>query len=73
MPWQVGGAVPTSELELIAVSSVATKIVLGVLVIFSAVSWFLIFAKMVQFRRIRRAADLFYDATRHASRLEEAR
>ncbi len=70
---QVGGAVPTSELELIAVSSFATKVVLGVLVVFSAVSWFLIFAKMVQFRRIRRAADLFYDATEHTSRLDDAR
>jgi len=70
---QVGGAVPTTELELIAVSSLATKVVLGVLAIFSAVSWFLIFAKLVQFRRIRRAADLFYDATQHATRLDEAR
>ncbi len=70
---QVGGAVPTTELELIAVSSLATKVVLGVLAIFSAVSWFLIFAKMVQFRRIRSAADQFYDATQHATRLDDAR
>lgn len=73
MPLQVGGAVPTTELELIAVSSLATKIVLGVLVIFSAVSWFLIFAKLYQFRRIRRASDLFFDSTQHATRLEDAR
>ncbi len=70
---QVGGAVPTTELELIAVSSFATKVVLGVLVVFSAVSWFLIFAKLWQFRRIRRASDLFFDATQHASRLADAR
>ena len=70
---QVGGAVPTTELELIAVSSLATKIVLAVLVVFSAVSWFLIFAKLWQFRRIRRAGDAFFDATEHATRLEEGR
>jgi biopolymer transport protein TolQ len=70
---QVGGAVPTTELELIAVSSAATKFVLGVLVLFSAVSWFLIFAKMWQFRRIRRASDEFFDATQHASRLVDAK
>ena len=70
---QVGGAVPTTELELIAVSSFATKIVLGVLVLFSAVSWFLIFAKLWQFRRIRRGADAFFDATEHATRLVDAR
>jgi len=70
---QVGGAVPTTELELIAVSSFATKIVLGVLALFSAISWFLIFAKLWQFRRIRRASDAFFDATEHAARLEEGR
>ncbi|HVM42058.1 MAG TPA: MotA/TolQ/ExbB proton channel family protein [Gemmatimonadales bacterium] len=70
---QVGGAVPTTELELIAVSSFATKIVLGVLALFSAVSWFLIFAKLWQFRRIRRASDEFFDATEQTGTLAEAR
>ena len=52
---QLGGAVPTTEMELIASASFATKVVLAVLVVFSALSWFLIFAKMWQFRRVRRA------------------
>ena len=69
---QVGGAVPTTELELVASASVATKIVLVVLVVFSAVSWFLIFAKMWQFRRVRRAGDRFFRAVAHATRLDEA-
>jgi biopolymer transport protein TolQ len=73
LPMQVGGAVPTTELDLILVSSLATKLVLGVLVLFSAVSWFLIFAKLWQFRRMRRAADDFFDATEHTARLEDAR
>mgnify|MGYP001168654557 FL=1 len=69
---QVGGAVPTTELELIAQSSFATKVVLAILAVFSAVSWFLIFAKMWQFRRLRRAADTFFRAVAHATRLDEA-
>jgi len=69
---QVGGAVPSTELELIAQSSFATRVVLAVLVAFSAASWFLIFAKMWQFRRVRRSADAFFRAVAHASRLDEA-
>ena len=69
---QVGGAVPTTELELIASSSFATKIVLAVLATFSAISWFLIFAKVWQFRRVRRAGESFFGAVEGATRLEEA-
>lgn len=69
---QLGGAVPTTELELIAQSSFATKIVLAVLAVFSAVSWFLIIAKLWHFRRLRRAGDAFFRAVAHATRLDEA-
>jgi biopolymer transport protein TolQ len=69
---QIGGAVPTTELELIAQSSVATQVVLAVLAVFSAVSWFLIAAKWWQFRRLRRAGDAFFRAVAHATRLDEA-
>lgn len=69
---QVAGAVPTSSWELVATSSVETKIVLIVLALFSALSWFLIFSKLWQFRRIRRAGDAFFRAVAHASRLAEA-
>ena len=69
---QVGGAVPTTEFELIASSSFATKIVLVVLVAFSAISWFLIFAKVWQFRRVHRAGEAFFGAVEGATRLEEA-
>lgn len=69
---QVGGAVPTTELELIAASSFATKIVLVVLAAFSAISWFLIFAKVSQFRRVRRAGETFFGAVEGATRLEDA-
>ncbi len=69
---QVGGAVPTTELELIASASPATKVVLAVLAVFSVVSWFLIAAKLFQFRKVKRAGDAFFRAVAHAARLEEA-
>jgi biopolymer transport protein TolQ len=70
---QVGGAVPTSAWELIATSSVETRLVMLVLAVFSAGSWFLIFVKARQFRRIRRAAATFFAAVQHAVRLDDAR
>lgn len=69
---QVGGAVPTSEWELVMSASPATKAVLGVLALFSAVSWFIILAKAWQFRRVRRAGQVFTRAVGHAARLEDA-
>ena len=70
---QVAGAVPTSSWELVATSSLETKVVLAILACFSALSWFLIFAKIWQFRRIRQGGDAFFRAVAHASRLAEAR
>ncbi|HWO89288.1 MAG TPA: MotA/TolQ/ExbB proton channel family protein [Gemmatimonadales bacterium] len=70
---QIGGAVPTTSWELITSASFETKMVLAVLAVFSALSWVLIVAKLVQFRRLRRAADRFYGAVEHAGRLDEAR
>ena len=69
---QVGGALPTSPLELIATSSGATKLVLLVLAIFSVLSWFLIVLKWWQFRRVRREGDRFFDTLERTTRLEDA-
>jgi biopolymer transport protein TolQ len=72
MMLQIGGALPTSPWELVTTSSNATKLVLVVLAVFSLVSWFLIVLKWVQFRRIRRQADQFFDALERTTRLEDA-
>jgi biopolymer transport protein TolQ len=72
MTFQVGGALPTSTWELVTTSSAATKTVLLVLVAFSLVSWFIIVLKWVQFRRLRRQGDGFFDALEHTDRLEDA-
>src|SRR5213079_3216889 len=50
--FQVGRAVPTTPWELVLTSSRQTKFVLAILVVFSIVSWYLIFLKWWQFRRM---------------------
>lgn len=70
---QAGRAVPTSSWELVATSSVETKFVLLVLVVFSLISWFLIVSKAWQFRRLRLAGQSFFRAVAHATRLDDAR
>lgn len=69
---QVGGAVPTSPLELVLASSLETKIVLAVIAVFSLLSWFIIIYKWWQFRRVRRQADKFFAEMERATRLEDA-
>ncbi len=69
---QVGGALPTSPWELITTSSVATKIVILVLLLFSVTGWFLILLKWIQFRRIRRLGDRFFKELERTTRLEDA-
>lgn len=72
MLFQVGGALPTNPWELVTASSPATKIVLLILVFFSLVSWFLILYKWVEFRRVRKLGDRFFDELERTSRLEDA-
>ena len=69
---QVGRAVPTTPWELVLTSSRETKFVLAILVVFSLVSWYLIFLKWWQFRRTRRQADRFMAQIEKAARLEDA-
>ena len=69
---QVGHAVPTTPWDLVLTSSRETKFVLAILVGFSVVSWYLIFLKWWQFRRLRRQADRFMTEIEKAARLEDA-
>ena len=72
MIFQVGGALPTNPWELVTTSSPATKIVILILVLFSLVSWFLILFKWVEFRRVRKLGDRFFEELERTSRLEDA-
>ncbi len=69
---QVGRAVPTTPWDLVLTSSRETKFVLAILVAFSLVSWYLIFLKWWQFRRLRRQGDRFIAEIEKAARLDDA-
>ena len=69
---QVGGALPTGPWDMIVQSSPVIKVVLAILTLFSVVSWFLIFLKWWQFRRVSKQADRFFAELERTSRLEDA-
>lgn len=52
-------AIPTTPVELLTGSSLSTKIVLGILVVLSLVSWAIVVAKSLQFRRVTAASARF--------------
>ena len=57
---------------MIADGTPSTKIVLGILAVFSLISWALIVWKFLQFRRVWKQAGGFMDQIEAAQRLEEA-
>ncbi len=69
---QTGSNEFSAAWEMIAHGTPSTKIIMGVLAIFSVVSWTLIVWKMLQFRRLHAEADQFLDRIESAGRLEEA-
>lgn len=72
MTQDLGGAMPSSALDLVTQASGETKLVLLVLALFSLVAWFLIGLKWWQLRRLRRQADRFFGELERTTRLEEA-
>ncbi|HUO51069.1 MAG TPA: MotA/TolQ/ExbB proton channel family protein [Gemmatimonadaceae bacterium] len=69
---QIGAATPSSPLDLIRQSTLATKIVLGILILLSLVSWAIMFAKWVEFRRFDSRTALFQKEFAQAHTLEAA-
>jgi biopolymer transport protein TolQ len=63
---------PLTAWDMIVDGTPSTKVVLGVLAVFSLLSWGLIIWKLLQFRRLRRQAGGFLDQIERAERLEEA-
>ena len=57
---------PTSAFEMVVGGTLPTQIVLSVLAVFSLFSWWLIFSKARQFRRVRTRGDQFLDRTGRA-------
>lgn len=58
--------------DLIRIASLETRIVLGVILLFSLASWYLIGLKGFQFRRLRRQSDRFLDELGRAHKLQDA-
>ncbi|HET9949200.1 MAG TPA: MotA/TolQ/ExbB proton channel family protein [Longimicrobiales bacterium] len=63
---------PATVWEMVVHGTLPTKIVLGVLALFSLMSWWLIFKKWFQFRYVRRQGDEFLAHMEKAQRLEDA-
>jgi biopolymer transport protein TolQ len=72
MMLQAGGAIPTSPIDLIAISGPETKVVLVITAVFSLVSWFIIVAKWWQFRTMNRQADRFFSELERGDGLRAA-
>ena len=69
---QAGAAIPHTPTDLILSSSLATKIVVGVLALLSLFSWSVILAKWVEFRRVARRGQAFVGEFARVARLEQA-
>ena len=54
--WQVGGAVPSTPLELILNATMITKVVLAILALLSLLSWAIMLAAWWRMGRAERAA-----------------
>lgn len=69
---QSGSAIPSTAVELIQSSSLPTKIVLVILAILSLVSWAVMFAKWVEFRRLGAKAGAFMKEFTRCVKLDQA-
>jgi len=68
----MNSAIPTTPLELIVNSVLATKVVLALLTVLSLYSWGIMLAKWLEFRRIGRASQSFMRDFARATKLEQA-
>ena len=69
---QASSRLATTPFELVLQSSNETKVVLGITLVFSLSSWFLILLKGWQFRRLRYQAAKFFAELGRSARLQDA-
>jgi biopolymer transport protein TolQ len=69
---QIGGEEPLTAWSMIVNGDLSTKIIMGILAVFSLMSWALILWKWSQFRRLWDQAGGFMDHLEKSKRLEEA-
>ena len=65
------GQVNTDIVHLVMEASPTAKVVLAILIIFSAISWGIILYKLWQFRRAERHTSTFLDVFRKSSKFSE--
>ena len=71
---QGGQPIPTTPIELITTSDTVTQVVLAFLALLSAISWTIIFAKWLEYRRVRSTGTKFVqDFERVTSMADAAR
>jgi biopolymer transport protein TolQ len=68
----IQGGVPQGTMDMILSGGLSTKIILGILAVFSVVGWVIIFWKANQFRRVRREGARFVSSLERSQRLEDA-
>ena len=71
-PWQVGGAIPSSPLELLTGSGATERVVLALLAVLSLLSWGIMLAKWLEFTRTQAAATRFLAEFEGIERVEGA-
>jgi biopolymer transport protein TolQ len=69
---QAGSAIPSTPLELVMSATLVTQVVLGLLAFLSLVSWGIMLAKWIEFRRMHSAAKAFLQDFGRSARLEQA-
>lgn len=69
---QDGLSLPSTSWDLVVHSGPETKVVLGITVVFSLISWFVIGLKWWQFRGARRHSNRFFSQLERTTRLREA-
>jgi biopolymer transport protein TolQ len=72
LAWAQVGAVPTTPVEMVLSSTAATKIVLGILIALSLISWAIMFAKWAQFRGISRHGEAFIEEFQRSQSFDAA-
>jgi biopolymer transport protein TolQ len=72
LPPQASSAIPSTPVELIRSASYVTQGVLALLACLSLVSWGIMLAKWLEFRRVYKASDAFLEEFAKVSRLEQA-
>ncbi|HUF25734.1 MAG TPA: MotA/TolQ/ExbB proton channel family protein [Gemmatimonadaceae bacterium] len=71
--FQVGRAVPTTTWELISHATLVTQVVLVILILLSVFSWAVMVLKLLEFRRVDRAAQAIWREMEHIKRFDEVR